>query len=107
LPEEQEKMANARVRFEIEYDNNMKKKSTSRLDDNASTHQRMKLKEKEMAGFASALKIDKYSEGDAFDLKLQEAKRQERMQERLEKEKEKLKVCSLIPLCLDKQYFNI
>jgi serine/arginine repetitive matrix protein 2 len=97
IPEEiiQEKMDEARIRIEKEFDERKNKKPNNRLDDNASTHQRAKLKEQELSGFANALKIDNYREGDAFDEKVQQAKKQARMQERLEKEELKLKVCSL------------
>jgi len=95
LPEEtiQEKMDTARKRFEKDYDDKKRRPTgpSGRLDDNTSTHQRAKLKEQELSGFANALKIDNYREGDAFDEKVQQGKRQARVQDRLEKEEQKLK----------------
>lgn len=65
-----------------------------KIDDNASTHQRLKLKQHELNSFGNALNISdsNYNEGDAFDEKVQLAKKQAKMQEKLEKEKERLKV---------------
>lgn len=59
------------------------------------SHQRAFKKEQEAAAWASALGIKEteYNEGDAFDERLQMQKRQEKMQQRLEEEKQRLKVC--------------
>lgn len=99
LPEESlaEKYDHARKKFEREYDERKakeEKKIGLKIDDNASTHQRVKLKQHELNSFANALRIadSNYNEGDAFDEKVQLAKKQSRMQEKFEKEKERLKV---------------
>jgi hypothetical protein len=102
LPEESltEKYDYARKRFEREYDERKakeEKKIGLKIDDNASTHQRVKLKQHELNSFANALRIvdSNYNEGDAFDEKVQLAKKQSRMQEKFEKEKDRLKVLIL------------
>jgi hypothetical protein len=83
-------MAKARARITKE----QAQKDPAKDRTGSNTHQKAFVKEQEAAAWASALGIkdEEYKEGDAFDERLQMQKKQERMKQRLEEEKERIKV---------------
>lgn len=92
LTEEQREEEMAKARARITKEQAAKDPAKDRTGSN--THQRAFVKEQEAAAWATALGIkeEEYNEGDAFDERLQLQKKQEKMKQRLEEEKKRLKV---------------